>query len=335
VLTAGINAHLSAPDGTYYVGLDKSGKPIATGPTSLNAASRQSDNADALLFGVVPAARIAQVERYVASQGMSTPPIFAGDLLQALGALGDDQTMLHLLTDASEPGWANILARGGTFGWEVWNPVDNDVVIGGTPLGSFFGNGDSMSHGFSSNVLVAIQQSLLGVVPTTPGFASFSVTPPLHALSHAAGTVPTPHGTIEVSWSRGAAGSFAMDVTVPPNTSATIRVPARNAAGVALAGMAGAQSPFVVMDGAFATLTVGGGSYRFTSSDAPARSPLPIGHRPATALAPSTAISPAPSGAPVSSDSRPVWPLALIAGCIAVAVGLRARNPLARRRQRR
>src|SRR5258708_11817364 len=114
---------------------------------------RSSDNAYALQFGAVPAARIASVEQYVASQTMSTPPIFAGDLLQALGAAGDDRTILRLLTDASEPGWANILARGGTFGWEVWNPVDSDVVVGGTPLGSLLGNGHRMSHRFSSNRL--------------------------------------------------------------------------------------------------------------------------------------------------------------------------------------
>ena len=46
-----------------------------------------------------------------------------------------------------QPVWYTILARGGTFTWEVWEPSDAD--------------GDSMSHGFSANVLVAIQQSFL------------------------------------------------------------------------------------------------------------------------------------------------------------------------------
>ncbi|MHB8464751.1 MAG: family 78 glycoside hydrolase catalytic domain [Acidimicrobiales bacterium] len=270
-VTAGINAHLVAPDGTYYVGLRADRTPVMAVPVSLNAASRQSDNAYALQFGVVPAARAALVERYVASQNMSTPPIFAGDLVQALGAAGDDRTVLHLLTDASEPGWANILARGGTFGWEVWNPADSDVVVGGTPVGSFFGNGDTMSHGFSSNVLVAIQQTLLGVTPVAPGFASFDVTPPAHVLTRAAGSVPTPYGTIEVRWSRPAAGTapFELDVTVPPNTSATIRLPARDMAAVHEAGTAVTRAPGVasaVMDGAYAVVTAGAGSYRFTSS---------------------------------------------------------------------
>jgi alpha-L-rhamnosidase len=224
VVRRGINAHLVAPDGVYYVGLDSKRHPILDGPSSLNAESRQGDNAFALLFGIVPSSRRAVVERYIASHGMATPPIFAGDMLQAIGLTGDDRTALHLLTDAHEPGWANILARGGTFGWEVWNPDDRDVVVGGTFIGgAFFGNGDTMSHGFSANVLVAIQQSLLGVRATSPGFDTFDVTPPMHVLTHASGTVPTPHGTITVSWQRGR--TFTLQVTVPPNTTATVQLP--------------------------------------------------------------------------------------------------------------
>ncbi|MCU1461681.1 MAG: alpha-L-rhamnosidase domain protein [Acidimicrobiales bacterium] len=333
-VTAGINTRLVAPDGTYDVGLDANGTRVAAAPTSLNAASRQSDNAYALQFGVVPAARIALVARYVASQHMSTPPIFAGDLLQALGAAGDDPTMLHLLTDATEPGWANILARGGTFGWEVWNPTGNDVVVGGTPLGSFFGNGDSMSHGFSSNVLVAIQQTLLGVTPVAPGFASFDLTPPLHVLAYASGSVPTPHGTIEVHWSRPTAGTvpFEVDVTVPPNTSATVRLPARDVAGVKDAGVAIRRARGVAsvrMDGAYAVVKVGAGSYRLTSSHVPAAASSPISHPPAAVPgAPpannrtNSGISGALDGARRSGESRRTWPLGLItASVVAVAVG--------------
>ena len=307
IVTAAINAHLVAPDGTYYVGLDANKTPVATAPTSLNAASRQSDNAYALEFGVVPAARTALVERYIARQNMSTPPIFAGDLVQALGAAGDDRTVLHLLTDASEPGWANILARGGTFGWEVWNPADNDVPLGGTPVGSFFGNGDSMSHGFSSNVLVAIQQTLLGVTPVAPGFASFDVAPPLHVLAYASGSVPTPFGTIDVRWSRlqTGTGPFEMDVTVPPNTSATVRVPGR------------------------AVVTVGSGSYHFTGSPLSAPAAATVTHSAGAAKTGASqrtgAVTPSASalgGERRAGQSRPMWPVGvLMAGVVAMAVG--------------
>jgi hypothetical protein len=115
------------------------------------------------------------------------------------------------------------LARGATFTWEVWNPSDTDVPV--PPLASFFG-GDSMSHGWGSNVVVAIQQILLGVVPTAPGYATFVIAPPRVALTRAAGTVPTPHGTISVAWTRRGTG-FSVDVVVPAGTTASVHLPGR------------------------------------------------------------------------------------------------------------
>ena len=55
----------------------------------------------------------------------------------------------------SFPGWAVIIEAGGTFTWETWTP--SDLI------------GDSMSHGWGSSALVAMQEVLLGAVPTRPG----------------------------------------------------------------------------------------------------------------------------------------------------------------------
>ena len=151
----------------------------------------------------------------------------------------------------------------------MWNPVDRDVLT--PPLASLYGNGDSRSHGFGSNVLVAIQQVLLGVVPTNPGYASFDVTVPLHALRYASGRVPTPSGAISVAWSRPdtAARPFTLAVIVPPNTTARISIPAIalddvHESGRALHGRSGVTS--ADLDGHYAVVTVGSGSYHFTSS---------------------------------------------------------------------
>ena len=176
------------------------------------------------------------------------------------------------MTDASEPGWANILAQGGTFTWEMWHPQDQDVLT--PPLASLLGNGDSRSHGFGSNVLVAIQQTMLGVIPTAPGYASFDVTVPLLALSYASGRVPTPSGAIEVAWSRPAVATrpFKVDVTVPANTKARVSFPAValdkvRESGMGLSRREGVTS--VSIDGDYAVVEVGAGSYHFTSADVP------------------------------------------------------------------
>jgi hypothetical protein len=95
-----------------------------------------------------------------------------------------------------------------------------------------------MSHGWGSNVAVQIQRSLLGVRPTAPGFASFDVTPPTGGLSRATGTVPTPRGTIAVSWSRPTASDphFSLDLLVPPNSIATLSVPADQVGAITESG---------------------------------------------------------------------------------------------------
>lgn len=275
-LASAINAHLLLPAGYYTDGLDANGRPVPPNQdlcTCSGAISPQVNNALALQFGIVPPSNVTTVTNYILSMPFSPPVVSAADVLDALRITGRDSAILHILTDASGPGWANILAQGGTFAWEMWNPQDQDVLT--PPLASLYGNGDSRSHGFGSNVLVAIQQTMLGVIPTAPGYSSFDVTVPLHALSNASGRVPTPHGSIDVAWSRPAAapGPFDVNVTVPANTEATIRIPATTLSsvresGIALSRAAGVKS--AAMDGDYALVVVGAGSYQFVSTAVPA-----------------------------------------------------------------
>ncbi len=205
-LTAAINRHLTRPDGTYVDGIDNNGAKMTT--------ASQYANACALAYGVVPQNRRSKVAAYVAGFGMGVPVSSATEVLRGLADNGHVDDMVRILTDPAHDGWANILAQGGTYTWEVWEPSD--------------AAGDSMSHGWGSNVLVEIQQTLLGVRPTSPGYASFDVSPPPSGLDWAGGTVPTPRGTIAVAWRRPASpgSEFVLDVTVPANASATVHLSA-------------------------------------------------------------------------------------------------------------
>ncbi len=215
-LTAAINRHLTRPDGTYIDGIDDNRVKLTT--------ASQSANACALAYDVVPQSHRAAVAAYVAGLGMGVPVSSATDVLRGLAENGRVDDMVRILTDPAHDGWANILAQGGTYTWEVWEP--SDVA------------GDSMSHGWGSNVLVEIQQTLLGVRPTSPGYATFDVAPPPSGLDWAGGTVPTPRGTIDVAWRRpsSAGAEFVLDVTVPTNASATVHLPAPSAHDVTEGG---------------------------------------------------------------------------------------------------
>jgi alpha-L-rhamnosidase len=147
-----------------------------------------------------------------------------GEVLETLALAGRTADFVQRVTDTTTDGWANVLARGGTFTWEVWQP--SDVI------------GDSMSHGWGANVLVEIQRALLGLRPAAPGWAAFDVSPPFSGLTWVQGTVPTPRGAISVRWREGAhdAAALALDVTVPAGARATIRIPARAASDVTEGG---------------------------------------------------------------------------------------------------
>jgi alpha-L-rhamnosidase len=196
-LTTAINSKLRTADGTYIDGLESDG-------TQSTHAS-QIANAYALAFGLTPEQDRAAVTQYVASLGMRMGPMTAHWLLSALDARPDQ--IVTRLTDAAAPGWAYILAHGGTFTWESW---DADTT------------GQSFSHGWGSTGLLDVQQSLLGVTVTAPGAARIRVRPPVNSgLDWAKGTVPTQRGPVAVEWHTG----HSLTVDVPVNVTAEIDVP--------------------------------------------------------------------------------------------------------------
>lgn len=242
-LTTAINAHLTRPDGVYVDGLFSNGRQTPQ--------AAQEANTAAVAYQVVPANRLDHVAAYIASRGMTNPPRTAAEVLAALRLAGRDGDLVHRLTDRVAPGWANILAQGATFTWEVWKP--SDVI------------GDSMSHGWGSNVVVEIRRSLLGIDPTGPGYATFDVTPPRRGLASASGSIPTPRGAIRISWRHGGASS-SLRLTVPANATATLRLPASSPTHVTEGGRPLSQAAGVQLvgtDRGDVVLRIGAGSYAF------------------------------------------------------------------------
>ena len=248
-LAGAMNAALRRPDGIYVDGL------VASGAQSTHAS--QEANALALAYGIVPAADVAAVGRYVTSLGVDVGPIHGLELLRALAAADMPAAMVRTLTDASTPGWAHIVAAGGTFTWETWAP--SDLI------------GDSMSHGWASSALVAMQESLLGVSlmePNPDGTVRVAVAPPSSGLSRAAGSVPTIAGAVALSWQR-RGGGMSLDLTVPPNAAALLHLPYRQESSVREGGVPAGRATGVTVSsisGGQAVLSMGSGTYRFTSA---------------------------------------------------------------------
>jgi alpha-L-rhamnosidase len=248
-LAAAVNAVLRRPDGTYVDGID------ADGAQSGHAS--QEANALPLAYGVVPPSDRIGVATYVESLGIDVGPNHGLELLRGLAAAGATKGMVHLLTDTSTPGWAHIVAAGGTFTWEVWKP--SDLI------------GDSLSHGWGSSALVAMQETLLGVTldePDADGRVRAVVAPPAAGLERARGSVPTIAGPVLVAWQRRGRG-MTIALTVPPNATATVQLPAGTAGSVRESGVAAARAPGVTVVSAgdgLVVLSVGSGTYRLTSA---------------------------------------------------------------------
>jgi Bacterial alpha-L-rhamnosidase 6 hairpin glycosidase domain/Bacterial alpha-L-rhamnosidase C-terminal domain len=118
-------------------------------------------------------------------------------------SVGDDEAALDLIRRE----WGFMLDNGPGTMWEnidasTGKPVDIDP---------------SWDHGWSSGAAPALTTQVLGVRPVSPGFAKFVVTPHPGDLTFASGDVPTPHGTIHVSW-RLVAGSPVVTVSAPHGT---------------------------------------------------------------------------------------------------------------------
>ncbi|HEX4176340.1 MAG TPA: alpha-L-rhamnosidase C-terminal domain-containing protein, partial [Acidimicrobiales bacterium] len=248
-LAAAVKATLRRADGVYVDGVLPSGAP--------SGSASQEANALALAYGVVPAADSARVGAYVAGLGVHLGPNHGLELLRGLTAAGMPDAVVRTLTDASVPGWAHIVAGGGTFTWEVWSP--SDLI------------GDSMSHGWGSSALVAMQETLLGVTfrdPNPDGTLRITVAPPVRGLPRASGTVPTAAGPVSVDWRRNGRAT-ALDLTMPANLTGLVHLPASSASNVREGGVAAGKAPAVSVSsfaGGVAVLEVGSGNYRFTSS---------------------------------------------------------------------
>jgi hypothetical protein len=108
--------------------------------------------------------------------------------------------------------WGYMTRVGPGTMWETIGPY------GGPPVDGH----PSYDSGWSSGGAPALTQYVLGVTPTSPGFATFTVTPQANDLWWASGDVPTPHGTIHVSWRR-VGLAVLLRVTAPSGTRWTNR----------------------------------------------------------------------------------------------------------------
>ncbi len=162
-------------------------------------------------------------------------------LFEALSDNGYDDVAYKIANQKTFPGWGHMLENGATTLWEHWEFSDNTF---------------SHNHPMFGSISEWFYRSLLGIRPTKPGFKEILIKPSVVSdLTYAKGHHDCPYGRIEISWKR-EGNKLTLDVTTPPNTTATIIVPGQDA---------NPDSDECVERMGESTFKVQSGHYRFTS----------------------------------------------------------------------
>ena len=183
--------------------------------TQVSCGFRQTPTVLALAFGIAPEAKRRDIARALANAiracdggHLSTGCMGLKYLLPVLSEFGEAETAFEIVNRTDFPSWGYWLANGATTCWETWDTDTRSLDH------FYFGSVDDWFYG-----------SLAGLQPLEPGYRVFRVKPiPCGDLNFVCARVDTPYGEIAVEWRR-KSGRFALDVSVPVNTSAQIHMP--------------------------------------------------------------------------------------------------------------
>lgn len=203
---------------------------------------------------------VANVERHdwhLATGFLGTP-----DLLPALSDTGHLEVAYRLLLNDTYPSWGYEIAKGATTIWERWNSIMPDGSFGDVSMNSFNHYAYGAVGDWMYRTVAGIQPD-----PAGPGWSHVTFAPqPGGNLTSARASYRSVRGTIGTDWKLDARGDMSLTVTVPANSTATVRVPAPTRHAVTEGGRAAEQADgvrFVRMDGGTAVYDIGSGTYTF------------------------------------------------------------------------
>jgi alpha-L-rhamnosidase len=203
--------------------------------------------------------------RDIEKRGMHLSTGFVGTpyLLDVLTRFGRIDVAYALLMQKTFPSWLFPVTHGATTMWERWD--------GWTPEKGFNDAGMNSYNHYAYGAVGAWMYSTVAGIdldPQKPAYKSVLIQPrPGNGITWARAKLESIYGSIESSW-RVEGGKLKLDVTIPPNTTATVRVPTSDGASVSEAsesGRAPAGVKPVESTDAAVTFELGAGRYAFTS----------------------------------------------------------------------
>lgn len=161
---------------------------------------------------------VADIERR--DVHLSTGFVGSPYLPHVLSQHGHVATAFKLLMQTSWPSWLYPVTQGATTIWERWD--------GWTAERGFQDPGmNSFNHYAYGSIGAWLYQHVAGIEPDfkAPGYKRFSLRPELGgALNKVCASLASPYGQISFTW-RMKDETLHLDITVPPNTTATLELP--------------------------------------------------------------------------------------------------------------
>ncbi len=171
-------------------------------------------------------------------------------LLFTLGNHGRLDVAYRLLLTDTYPSWGYMIKKGATTWWERWNGDTGDPAM------------NSYNHYAFGSVVAWVYQNVTGIDTTSTGagFHEITIQPhPDKLMPSARGEYQSVYGKITTDWNATEGGGFELKVTIPPNSTARVVLPASATSRVTEDG----KKVKVSLDKAQAFVRIGSGSYDF------------------------------------------------------------------------
>jgi len=197
-------------------------------------------------------------------QGHFTSGFLLSYLLKALSDYGRIDDAFNIMTSPGYPGYRHMVDLGSTTSWVMWD--------GNTRSPDRFAVTRANGRTKGEAGMQWLYYGLAGIKhdPASPGWKHFIIQPGVPAkLDSVAAETQTPYGRIKTSWKK-EKNQFMLNVTVPPNSTATVEIPHVNgvktpAISEGTAPLAKAGGVTVVSTGEDVTVCkVQSGSYLFS-----------------------------------------------------------------------
>lgn len=197
-------------------------------------------------------------------------------LLPTLSEKGQHDLACRLFQSRKFPSWGYEVEQGATSVWERWDSFTKEHGFNGAG-GNQNASMNSFSHYSFGAVMEWAYRYLAGIDTDGVGFKRIFIRPgpptpgsnpdvkPIDWVKAEYGSI---HGKIVSQWKRDG-DRFELNVTIPANTTATVFLPAKDAASITesgkpLSAIEGVKA--LRMEGDRALLTVESGTYRFAAS---------------------------------------------------------------------